>query len=646
MSIPRLLSLTPPLTSASASPAPLPQPLHGNRPGSGAAIVAVVRAGAPQADLPADLTNPLVIATIVTDAKAYVLPEVLAAFQRLRWQGDKVLHVTYNGQSKLSRRLVARHWEGPLSSIEVDLSVSRDNQWHSGIVALLREETRRALLDLKVGGKVTLWVDCDVVVPEDAAEALAAHGQALVSGVVPSRKPDSVIARDAFGQPLLRPQQIATEGLRKIAMAGFGCLLMETRLLEKVHWLPEELVGIVDGGGGEDDHLFGELAKAGHQGYLDPQVMCSHYGEDRRGYAVTQAASRRLGAFVMAPQPYSALKRPQKGTLKPRRCLWMMASVGCYGGTKVCWRMMRAMHDAGWEVSVCSLNPWNEGAWTDWSFAKRLTFDNLEAPYDMVVSNYHATLPAGANIQATHRLALIQSDEPEWNIGDMTIVGRNFRTPGYQHVIIANHMREYATKYGHDIVGQLDNGVDTLMFYPEGFLRREWPHSLMLVRKNARQPYSGEDVLDEAIPELAKRYDDLEVVVVGRTDKPRWPCKVRHVQTHDENEMRRLYNSVSCFVRPTFVEGFPLVDLEAMASGCPLVVTPIGIDDVAVDGESALFVAPRDAGAIVAAVSRIFEEPLLREKLARNGVRLTRDRTWEKEQAQWNEIVDKVMAGG
>jgi glycosyltransferase involved in cell wall biosynthesis len=119
---------------------------------------------------------------------------------------------------------------------------------------------------------------------------------------------------------------------------------------------------------------------------------------------------------------------------------------------------------------------------------------------------------------------------------------------------------------------------------------------------------------------------------------------VRHVNTYDTGELRRLINSVSCLVRPTLIEGSSLVDLETLACGTPLVCTAIGTD-WAVDGENALLVPMRDSGAIVEAVSRVFDDRELAEKLARNGVRVTRDRTWEREQAQWLEIVEKVMAG-
>jgi glycosyltransferase involved in cell wall biosynthesis len=611
--------------------------------------------------------NPLVIATLVTDSKAYMLPEVIEAVRRLRWDGLKVLHVTSNGDSRRAVRMIGELWDGPLSIVHVDLYLNRDNQWHSGAVALLREETRRVLLKERTPAEYVLWLDCDVVIPEDAAVLLREHGQGLVSGVVPSRAQQKIIARDVIGQPLLHPELVQSEGLRKVAMTGFGCLLMRRDVLEKIHWQPEEFASIVDGIGGEDDHACVEAAAAGHPTYLDPQVLCCHYGEDRRGWAAVpmEGDPKVLRTFQMGVAPYSALKTRQKRSSTAGRALWIMASPACHGGVKVCKKMMEAMHAEGWELTVASLNPWEWGAWSDWSFVKRTRPDMIDPPYDLVVANYYATLPIGAKIAAKRHLALIQSDEPEWGILDRKQEEAEcFRTPGYQHVIIANHMRCFAEKYGMDIVGQLDNGVDALTFYPDWFLERAWPHSLMMIRKNAPVWFTGQEYAERAVLELAKRYDDLEVVVVGQ-QAPQWPCKVRHVKTYDQDELRRLLNSVSCYVRPSFIEGFALTDLEAMACGTPLVVTPIGVSDVARHGEEALFcpniateafidwgrdektrddLGEQIAAGIVENVSRVFEERALREKLALGGLRLVRERTWERQQAQWMEIVERVMA--
>lgn len=83
-----------------------------------------------------------------------------------------------------------------------------------------------------------------------------------------------------------------------------------------------------------------------------------------------------------------------------------------------------------------------------------------------------------------------------------------------------------------------------------------------------------------------------------------------------------------------------MVPLEAMASGCPVVSTRVGMD-YAVDGESYLLVPYKDGGAIADAVGRIFDDAELRWRLYRGGLKLAHSRTWENEQEQFLSIIYK-----
>ena len=65
----------------------------------------------------------------------------------------------------------------------------------------------------------------------------------------------------------------------------------------------------------------------------------------------------------------------------------------------------------------------------------------------------------------------------------------------------------------------------------------------------------------------------------------------------------------------SYTEGLPYSLLEAMAAGVVPIVTPVGaIPDVVTEGEHGLLVAPRDAGAIAQAITRLAAD---RELLAR-----------------------------
>lgn len=320
------------------------------------------------------------------------------------------------------------------------------------------------------------------------------------------------------------------------------------------------------------------------------------------------------------------------------KALWVMASLGCNGGSKVVQKLAGAMLDAGWQVDVCSFTEWATAA-KGWERFGHKTTAEVDDKYDVAFSTFHSTMPFVAGLRCQQKIALIQSDEPEW--GPDAVAKTNFLLPGFKHIIIADHMREFKQKYGMKIIGQLDNGVDNLTFTPKWVFDRSWPHSLMLIRKGSMVWYDGQQYAEEAVLELAKRYHDLSVTVLGGT-KPQWPCEVNHVRTYDEDEICDLYNSVSCVVVPSLIEGSSLVPLEAMASGCPVVSTAVGMH-YATDGVNYLSVPYKDSKAIVEAVSRVFDDEKLRWQLYREGLRLSHSRTWEREQEQFMAILGKEL---
>jgi glycosyltransferase involved in cell wall biosynthesis len=74
------------------------------------------------------------------------------------------------------------------------------------------------------------------------------------------------------------------------------------------------------------------------------------------------------------------------------------------------------------------------------------------------------------------------------------------------------------------------------------------------------------------------------------------------------------------FALPSWTEGLPLVVLEAMAHGRPVVATPVGgTPEVVVDGETGLLVPPRDPQALAAALRRLLDDADLRRRLGEAG---------------------------
>jgi glycosyltransferase involved in cell wall biosynthesis len=68
---------------------------------------------------------------------------------------------------------------------------------------------------------------------------------------------------------------------------------------------------------------------------------------------------------------------------------------------------------------------------------------------------------------------------------------------------------------------------------------------------------------------------------------------------------------------PSTIEGLPLVVLEAMAAGVPVVATPVGgVGELVRDGETGLLVPPEDPEALAAALRRLLDEPETAQRLA------------------------------
>jgi glycosyltransferase involved in cell wall biosynthesis len=78
-----------------------------------------------------------------------------------------------------------------------------------------------------------------------------------------------------------------------------------------------------------------------------------------------------------------------------------------------------------------------------------------------------------------------------------------------------------------------------------------------------------------------------------------------------------LLRSFDVFALPSTVEGLPLVVLEAMAAGVPVVATPVGgVGELVADGETGLLVPPEDADALAGALRRLLAEPATARRLA------------------------------
>lgn len=94
--------------------------------------------------------------------------------------------------------------------------------------------------------------------------------------------------------------------------------------------------------------------------------------------------------------------------------------------------------------------------------------------------------------------------------------------------------------------------------------------------------------------------------------------RVRLLGYVGDAELPSLYANAEAFVFPSLVEGFGLVLLEAMAYGAAVIASDASAIPEVV-GEAGLLVDARDPAALRQAMERIFQDPLLRDRLILAG---------------------------
>lgn len=85
-------------------------------------------------------------------------------------------------------------------------------------------------------------------------------------------------------------------------------------------------------------------------------------------------------------------------------------------------------------------------------------------------------------------------------------------------------------------------------------------------------------------------------------------------------DMPEILKILDLYVLPSIFEGLPMVLLEAMAAGCPIVATDVGGNSMAViDGKTGVLVETKRPQLLADAIIRLLNDPELRDEYAKNA---------------------------
>jgi colanic acid/amylovoran biosynthesis glycosyltransferase len=141
-------------------------------------------------------------------------------------------------------------------------------------------------------------------------------------------------------------------------------------------------------------------------------------------------------------------------------------------------------------------------------------------------------------------------------------------------------------------------------------------------------PDKGQSILLEALAELRRRDVALSATFAGdgpdrgalEAQASRLGVDVEFTGAVGQGRIRELYAAADVFCLPSFAEGVPVVLMEAMATGLPVVTTRImGIPELVEDGVAGVLVAPGRSGELADALEALAGDPTRREAMGRAG---------------------------
>jgi D-inositol-3-phosphate glycosyltransferase len=159
------------------------------------------------------------------------------------------------------------------------------------------------------------------------------------------------------------------------------------------------------------------------------------------------------------------------------------------------------------------------------------------------------------------------------------------------------------------------------------------------------QPLKGADIAVRVLGALARRYDDMHLVIVGGPSGPHGEAhladlhrqvesgglaeKVRFVAPQPHELLSTYYRAADLCIVPSRSESFGLVALEAAACGTPVVAAAVGgLTTLVEDQRTGYLVDGHDVDGFAIAAEKILDDPTHATDMAVNAVERARNFTW------------------
>lgn len=209
----------------------------------------------------------------------------------------------------------------------------------------------------------------------------------------------------------------------------------------------------------------------------------------------------------------------------------------------------------------------------------------------------------------------------------------------------SGYARDTILKYYGNNISNIDyayNSYNKNIFYPsprsrdKSVLRKYGlENNAYILNVGASYPHKNIGNLLMAYEKVAKKYKDIYLCIAGYKKRYLDPLiksevfdRIIRVPYAPQGEMAVLYRGAFCLVFPSLHESFGIPSIEAMASGCPVIVSNVSaFPEICED--AALYCNPYDANDIADKIEQLFTDNKLKDNLRGKGLERAKKFSWE-----------------
>jgi teichuronic acid biosynthesis glycosyltransferase TuaC len=160
--------------------------------------------------------------------------------------------------------------------------------------------------------------------------------------------------------------------------------------------------------------------------------------------------------------------------------------------------------------------------------------------------------------------------------------------------------------------------------------------------------------LVHAFIQLNSKHSDLHLVYVG--EGPEYEAlkeiifsngldnKIHLVGRKLHSEIPGWMSAGDMLVLPSYHEGFPLVGIEALSCGKPVVATRVGGIPEGINEETGILVSEKDVSSLARGIGELIENKSKREKMGKRGREIVEEKfTWKKSAMKLRGIYERLI---